>query len=124
MQIQISWLLQKPTDLDLHCLQRQDISWFSRTRVNHDYILQNGNTPLLRAIEEGVDAKTIQWLLKIRKGYSLLDRNKDGFTAREIAVKRGRDDVVKVIDKVCSVLGFYNINLFYCINPKDSGRQA
>ena len=26
MQIQISWLLQKPTDLDLHCLQRHDIS--------------------------------------------------------------------------------------------------
>ena len=26
MQIQISWLLQKPTDLDLHCLQRQGIS--------------------------------------------------------------------------------------------------
>ena len=35
MQIQISWLLQKPTDLDLHCLQRQDISRFSRTRVNN-----------------------------------------------------------------------------------------
>ena len=34
MQIQISWLLQKPTDLDLHCLQRQGISRFSRTRVN------------------------------------------------------------------------------------------
>ena len=34
MQIQVSWLLQKPTDLDLHCLQRQDISGFSRTRVN------------------------------------------------------------------------------------------
>ena len=33
MQIQISWLLQKPTDLDLHCLQRQGISRFSRTRV-------------------------------------------------------------------------------------------
>ena len=33
MQIQIGWLLQKPTDLDLHCLQRQDISRFSRTRV-------------------------------------------------------------------------------------------
>lgn len=59
----------------------------------------NGNTPLLRAIEEGVEARTIHWLLKIRGGYSLLDRNKDGFTAREIAVKRGRDDVVKVIDK-------------------------
>ena len=25
---------QKPTDLDLHCLQRQDISGFSRTRAN------------------------------------------------------------------------------------------
>ena len=33
MQIQISWLLQKPTDLDLHCLQKQGISGFSRTRV-------------------------------------------------------------------------------------------
>ena len=31
MQIQISWLLQKPTDLDLHCLQ--SISGFSMTRV-------------------------------------------------------------------------------------------
>ena len=31
VQIQISWLLQKPTDLDLHCLQ--SISGFSRTRV-------------------------------------------------------------------------------------------
>ena len=34
VQIQISWLLQKPTDLDLHCLQKQDVSGFSRTRVN------------------------------------------------------------------------------------------
>ena len=33
MQIQISWLLQKPNDLDLHCLQKQGISGFSRTRV-------------------------------------------------------------------------------------------
>ena len=34
VQIQISWLLQKPTDLDLHCLQSQGISRFSKTRVN------------------------------------------------------------------------------------------
>ena len=33
MQIKISWLLKKPTDLDLHCLQRQGISGISRTRV-------------------------------------------------------------------------------------------
>ena len=30
MQIQISWLRKKPTDLDLHCLQMQGISGFSR----------------------------------------------------------------------------------------------
>ena len=34
MQIQISWLLQKPTNLDLHCLQRQGISGFSRTKIS------------------------------------------------------------------------------------------
>ena len=34
MQIQISWLLQKPTDLGLHCLQMQSISRFSRTKDN------------------------------------------------------------------------------------------
>ena len=30
VQIQISWLLQNPTDLDVHCFQRQGISGFSR----------------------------------------------------------------------------------------------
>ena len=34
VQIQITWLLQKPSDLDLHCFQQQDIFRFSRTRVN------------------------------------------------------------------------------------------
>ena len=34
VQIQISWLLKKPTDLDLHCLQRQGMSECSRTRIN------------------------------------------------------------------------------------------
>ena len=31
---------QKPTDLDLHCLQRQGISGFSRTRVNKVEMVQ------------------------------------------------------------------------------------
>ena len=44
MQIQISWLLQKPTDLDLHCLQRQGISRFSRTRVKRNGNKVIGNT--------------------------------------------------------------------------------
>ena len=34
VQIQVSCFFQKPTDLDLHCLQMQAISGFSRTRVN------------------------------------------------------------------------------------------
>ena len=38
VQIQIIWLLQKPTDLDLHCLQRRGISGFSRTRVNINFL--------------------------------------------------------------------------------------
>ena len=33
VQIQISWLLKKPTDLDPNCLQRWGISGFSRKRV-------------------------------------------------------------------------------------------
>ena len=41
VQIQISWLLQKPTDLDLQCLQRQGISGFSRTRIKAKYIFGN-----------------------------------------------------------------------------------
>ena len=34
MQIQISWLLLKPADLDLLCLKMQGLSGFSRTMVN------------------------------------------------------------------------------------------
>ena len=37
MQVQISWLLQKPTDLDLHCLQMQGICGLSRIRLNAIY---------------------------------------------------------------------------------------
>ena len=35
IQIQISWFLKKPTDLDLHCSQRQGISRLSRNWVKH-----------------------------------------------------------------------------------------
>ena len=36
MQIQISWLLQKPTDLDLHCLLRQGMKCLAREGLNTD----------------------------------------------------------------------------------------
>ena len=39
MQIKISWLLKKPTALDLHCLQRQGISGFCRTRDKEEYLV-------------------------------------------------------------------------------------
>ena len=38
VQIQISWLLQKPTDLDLYYLQRHGISGFSRTSLKQENI--------------------------------------------------------------------------------------
>ena len=41
----ISWLLQKQTDLDLHCLQRQGISGFSRTMVNDADYFCDANLP-------------------------------------------------------------------------------
>ena len=44
MQIKISWLLQKPTDLDLHCLPRQGISGFIRKRVKRCK-MSNSNYP-------------------------------------------------------------------------------
>ena len=34
-QLASSVFLLKSTDLDLHCLQRQSISRFSRTRINY-----------------------------------------------------------------------------------------
>ena len=63
MQIQISWLLQKPTDLDLHCLQRQYISGFSRTRVK-------GNGYALREV-----TLSIPFCLASEKGSTLKGKN-------------------------------------------------
>ena len=58
MQIQISWLLQKPTDLDLHCLQRQGISGFSRTTVKKQLHK-----------EEDLGKKVLNKVLKIIRHY-------------------------------------------------------
>ena len=57
MQIQISWLLQKPTDLDLHCLQWQGISGFSRTRVNELVSGQNVNCSSIKISVTGTFAE-------------------------------------------------------------------
>ena len=53
MQFQISWLLQKPTDLDLHCLQKQGISVFSRTRVkmSRPFLIDSKSDYLIRIVD-------------------------------------------------------------------------
>ena len=55
MQILISWLLQKPNDLDLHCLQRQGISRFSRTRGNDIVFTLNIQAPAVITLCIGTD---------------------------------------------------------------------
>ena len=72
MQIQINWLLQKPTDLDLHCLQRQGISGFSRTRVSLYVFLQflscfKNTCFRLRKREEKAAQKKAEWQEKQKK---------------------------------------------------------
>ena len=91
MQIQISWHLQKPTDLDLHCLQRQDTSGSAgqglALRVRHKWYIRpvRGGTPTWEAITpwfcldfDGIlpivcghltREVTITWLLVMRQSH-------------------------------------------------------
>ena len=62
-QDQVSLLLQKPTDRDLHCLQRQGISGFSRTRFN----------PICSLICNDITVK-LQWLEHIWDHGNLFER--------------------------------------------------
>ena len=48
MQIQICQLLKKPTDLDLHCLQRLGISGSTRTRVKLPHKLKESDNAQFR----------------------------------------------------------------------------
>ena len=66
VQIQISWL-QKPTDLDLHYLQKQDISGFSKTRVNiptwspHDWEIVDATLNLSSNKQDFLSVKMISF---------------------------------------------------------------
>ena len=66
VQFQISWILQKPTDLDLHCLQRQDISGFSRTRVNLLLTMTILCLPCGGSCREGTLCCHYYWMKQIR----------------------------------------------------------
>ena len=63
MQIQISWLLQKPTDLDLHYLQSQGVSGFSRTRVKLNFLTLNQFVFCVLTVLGGHDIRDLnpQW---------------------------------------------------------------
>ena len=85
MQIQISWLLQKPTDLDLHCLQRQSISGFSRTRVklSRTFVCQSVQSAVFSFLDDS--SGKLHWivstlgtlcvLIMLRSGLGLLMGN-------------------------------------------------
>ena len=60
VQIQISWLLQKPTDLDLHCLQRQGISGLSRTRVKKFLGRGNQRENCIKAFSKQCQTRHVQ----------------------------------------------------------------
>ncbi|RUS75612.1 hypothetical protein EGW08_016638, partial [Elysia chlorotica] len=60
---------------------------------------RHGNTALLRAVAEGATDKVIDWLLVADHGNNLTHRNQSGMNARELAVSKGRSDIVQTIDK-------------------------
>ncbi|XP_064603384.1 poly [ADP-ribose] polymerase tankyrase-1-like [Liolophura sinensis] len=59
----------------------------------------DGNTPILRAVQEGMSPNWIQWILRENYGYNVTDRNMDGLTPRELAACLGHEDIVQAIDK-------------------------
>nr|KAG5699467.1 hypothetical protein BaRGS_016313 [Batillaria attramentaria] len=59
----------------------------------------NGNTAILRAVEEGASEQIISWLLATQNGLNVMHRNKDSMNARELAMSIGRSEIVSVIDK-------------------------
>ncbi|XP_060074500.1 uncharacterized protein LOC132554211 [Ylistrum balloti] len=60
---------------------------------------KNGNTAVLRAIEEEVSPKLVHWLIDTSGGSCLAERNKEGLTPRELALTQKSDAIVKVIDR-------------------------
>ncbi|KAL3842174.1 hypothetical protein ACJMK2_020217 [Sinanodonta woodiana] len=77
-------------------------------KIEHTEKDCEGNTVLFRAIIEGVPVSTLFWLMDTMSGSNLLDRNKNGLTAREFAEENGRPDVVQAIDRY--ILQNMNLN--------------
>ena len=71
VQIQISWLLKKPTDLNLQCLQRQSISGVTRTRDNlhclGEWIHFEGNNSDVQMFPLFSMGVTLDWELLLKE---------------------------------------------------------
>lgn len=79
-----------------------EIAKFLNARMDVNERLEkdkNGNTAVLRAIEEEVSPKLIHWLIDTSGGSCLVERNKDGLSPRELALEQGNDAFVRVIDR-------------------------
>ena len=102
VQIQISWLLQKPTDLDLYCLQRQGISGFSRTKVNaHEMWLREMDT---LSEEITLSNSTLKKRSSKRREFALEERKFFPFSIdpflKGLGVQLCKQEVTKVISLV------------------------
>ena len=86
MQIQISWLLQDPSDLGLCCLQMQGISMFSRTRVNslgaNNKIVANDILKHFQITFFGEDICISSRMAASHKGNNLLPKETNYFLKR------------------------------------------
>ena len=86
MQTQISWLLQKPSDLGLCCLQMQGISMFSRTRVNslgaNNKIVANDILKHFQITFFGEDICISSRMAASHKGNNLLPKETNYFLKR------------------------------------------
>ncbi|XP_048729288.2 uncharacterized protein LOC125646798 isoform X3 [Ostrea edulis] len=108
-------LFHKSLHLDINIDIAKYLHSVMKDPSEHSEKDKNGNTAVLRAIENDCTVKFVQWLIQCTKGFCLMDRNKDALTPRELAKAHDRDDIVKMIDK-------YIIEKMIPVNiPKFSG---
>jgi ankyrin repeat protein len=59
----------------------------------------NGSTALLMGIEHGAPLKTIGLLLTSGAGTQIDTPNESGYTPRDMAVEKGRDEIVRLFSE-------------------------
>ena len=85
VQIQISWLLQKPADLDLQWLQRQGILELSRTSVNIFVMIYTASR-LFDDVLNSFDVSVLNYDKKVNKFHAFQRTCKGGVFSNSSAV--------------------------------------